>query len=202
MSLKNVLRCRFGTASAGAATFGYGSFRHGLSCTTCPETTRSLGTLPGGLSSNFGVRREVLRFTRGFRAALTNARSPTCGLASLGRPESPRRCTLEMTAFRVMPPSSPAIWLAVAPSPHNRMRRSVLGAVHEGSNAGEAAVIDIAGPLVGAQQHAATPAPTNSHALQNASAPPPTCAYPWPLFLACPSMGVGHRSYSGPPRHR
>src|SRR3954452_9003315 len=34
----------------------------------------------------------------------------------LARPESPSRCTLPITALRVMPPSSPAIWLADRPS--------------------------------------------------------------------------------------
>ena len=32
----------------------------------------------------------------------------------LARPERPRRWTLPMTALRVMPPSSAAIWLALA----------------------------------------------------------------------------------------
>src|SRR5262245_46233115 len=34
----------------------------------------------------------------------------------LARPDSPSRCTLPMTALRVMPPSSAAIWLADNPS--------------------------------------------------------------------------------------
>src|SRR5271154_4127692 len=34
----------------------------------------------------------------------------------LARPDRPRRCTLPITALRVMPPSSAAIWLADRPS--------------------------------------------------------------------------------------
>src|SRR5262249_12546228 len=34
----------------------------------------------------------------------------------LARPDSPSRCTLPITALRVMPPSSAAIWLADNPS--------------------------------------------------------------------------------------
>src|SRR5262245_42179716 len=37
----------------------------------------------------------------------------------LARPESPSRCTLPITAFLVMPPSSAAIWLAERPSAHS-----------------------------------------------------------------------------------
>src|SRR3972149_3266989 len=42
----------------------------------------------------------------------------------LARPERPRRCTLPMTALRVIPPSSAAIWLADRPSAHNLVRSS------------------------------------------------------------------------------
>ena len=35
------------------------------------------------------------------------------------RPDRPSRCTLPITALRVMPPSSAAIWLADSPSAHN-----------------------------------------------------------------------------------
>src|SRR5215475_8991618 len=37
----------------------------------------------------------------------------------LARPASPSRCTLPITALRVMPPSSAAIWLADNPSAHS-----------------------------------------------------------------------------------
>ena len=37
----------------------------------------------------------------------------------LARPDSPSRCTLPITALRVMPPSSAAIWLADSPSVHS-----------------------------------------------------------------------------------
>src|SRR5258708_28986630 len=47
----------------------------------------------------------------------------------LARPDSPRRCTLPITAFRVMPPSSAAIWLADRPSPHSFFRLSTRSSV-------------------------------------------------------------------------
>src|SRR6202035_2199585 len=47
----------------------------------------------------------------------------------LARPDSPRRCTLPITALRVMPPSSAAIWLADRPSPHNFFRLSTRSSV-------------------------------------------------------------------------
>src|SRR5499426_4205317 len=40
----------------------------------------------------------------------------TAADGDLARPESPSRCTLPITALRVMPPSSAAIWLAESPS--------------------------------------------------------------------------------------
>src|SRR5258708_4209923 len=47
----------------------------------------------------------------------------------LARPERPRRCTLPITALRVMPPSSAAIWLADSPSPHSFFRLSTRSSV-------------------------------------------------------------------------
>src|SRR3954464_38448 len=47
----------------------------------------------------------------------------------LARPERPRRWTLPITAFRVIPPSSPAIWLADRPSAHSFFRRSTRSSV-------------------------------------------------------------------------
>src|SRR5580700_1758479 len=47
----------------------------------------------------------------------------------LARPDSPRRCTLPITALRVMPPSSAAIWLADSPSPHSFFRLSTRSSV-------------------------------------------------------------------------
>src|SRR5262249_4762586 len=47
----------------------------------------------------------------------------------LARPESPSRCTLPMTAFRVMPPSSAAIWLAESPSAQSFFKSSTLSSV-------------------------------------------------------------------------
>src|SRR5947209_14913144 len=45
------------------------------------------------------------------------------------RPERPRRCTLPITALRVMPPSSAAIWLADSPSPQSFFRLSTRSSV-------------------------------------------------------------------------
>src|SRR5262249_29397550 len=47
----------------------------------------------------------------------------------LARPERPRRWTLPMTALRVIPPSSAAIWLADRPSAHSFFRSSTLSSV-------------------------------------------------------------------------
>ena len=48
---------------------------------------------------------------------------------ALARPERPSRCTLPITALRVMPPSSPAIWLAERPSAHSFFRSSTRSSV-------------------------------------------------------------------------
>src|SRR6476660_7058963 len=49
----------------------------------------------------------------------------------LARPERPRRCTLPITALRVMPPSSPAIWLADSPSAQSFFRSSTRSSVQD-----------------------------------------------------------------------
>src|SRR6202163_3723361 len=48
----------------------------------------------------------------------------------LARPDSPSRCALPITALRVMPPSSAAIWLADRPSVHNFFNSSTRSSVH------------------------------------------------------------------------
>src|SRR5262249_35267659 len=50
---------------------------------------------------------------------------------ALARPERPRRCTLPMTALRVIPPNSAAIWLADSPSAHNFLSCSTRSSVHD-----------------------------------------------------------------------
>src|SRR3712207_741556 len=45
-------------------------------------------------------------------------------------PDRPSRCTLPITALRVMPPSSAAIWLAERPSDHSFFRCSTRSSVH------------------------------------------------------------------------
>src|SRR5262245_28690030 len=47
----------------------------------------------------------------------------------LARPDRPRRCTLPITALRVIPPSSPAIWLAERPSDQSFFRSSTRSSV-------------------------------------------------------------------------
>src|SRR6476620_3623742 len=47
----------------------------------------------------------------------------------LARPDRPRRWTLPITALRVIPPSSPAIWLADRPSAQSFFRRSTRSSV-------------------------------------------------------------------------
>src|ERR1700761_581284 len=53
----------------------------------------------------------------------------------LARPDRPRRCTLPITALRVMPPSSAAIWLAERPSDHSFLSSSTRSSVHDMLNA-------------------------------------------------------------------
>src|SRR5579872_609609 len=52
----------------------------------------------------------------------------------LARPESPSRCTLPITALRVIPPSSAAIWLAERPSDHSFFNSSTRSSVHDMPN--------------------------------------------------------------------
>jgi len=49
----------------------------------------------------------------------------------LARPDRPSRCTLPITALRVMPPSSAAIWLAERPSDHSFFNSSTRSSVHD-----------------------------------------------------------------------
>src|SRR5215207_3558838 len=51
--------------------------------------------------------------------------------ADLARPESPSRCTLPITALRVMPPSSPATWLAESPSAQSFLSSSTRSSVQD-----------------------------------------------------------------------
>src|SRR5437660_903569 len=48
----------------------------------------------------------------------------------LARPDNPSRCTLPITALRVMPPSSAAIWLADSPSVQSFFSSSTRSSVH------------------------------------------------------------------------
>src|SRR3954463_14986240 len=49
----------------------------------------------------------------------------------LARPESPSRCTLPITALRVIPPSSPAIWLSVSPAAQSFLSSSTRSSVQD-----------------------------------------------------------------------
>src|ERR1700674_4161197 len=49
----------------------------------------------------------------------------------LARPDRPRRCTLPITALRVMPPSTAAIWLAERPSDQSFLSSSTRSSVHD-----------------------------------------------------------------------
>src|SRR6202166_901299 len=49
----------------------------------------------------------------------------------LARPARRRGCTLRITAVRVMPPSSAAIWLADRPSDHSFLSSSTRSSVHD-----------------------------------------------------------------------
>src|SRR5204862_4683133 len=48
-----------------------------------------------------------------------------------GRASRPKRCALPITALRLTPPSSSAIWLAVAPFVHIALRRSMRSSVQD-----------------------------------------------------------------------
>src|SRR3954451_12723532 len=53
------------------------------------------------------------------------------GFTGEGRCSRPSRCALPITALRLTPPSSSAIWLAVAPSRHIFFRRSMRSSVQD-----------------------------------------------------------------------
>src|SRR4029079_502274 len=53
------------------------------------------------------------------------------GFTGEGRCSRPRRWALPITALRLPPPSSSAIWLAVAPSCHIFFRRSIRSSVQD-----------------------------------------------------------------------
>src|SRR6201996_1423515 len=65
----------------------------------------------------------------------------------LARPERPSRCTFPITALRVMPPSSAAIWLAERPSDQSFFKSSTRSSVHDIPNPASSPAM-IPGPLV------------------------------------------------------
>ncbi len=64
------------------------------------------------------------------RAAGLRGRAAAGAEEVLARPDRPSRWTLPITALRVTPPSSPAIWLALRPSFHSFFRSSTRSSVH------------------------------------------------------------------------
>src|SRR5690349_11990440 len=105
-----------GLAVAGAAPAVTG--RRGASVTV------SLGC---GAAAGFGAGAGLAAFGAGGALAFFSFSSP--GFTGEGRDSRPRRCALPMTALRLTPPSSSAIWLAVAPSVHIDLRRSMRSSV-------------------------------------------------------------------------
>ena len=87
---------------------------------------------PDGLPYTMGaifalfVAAEVFVFA-GAGAAFFSFSSP--GLTGDGRASSPRRCALPITALRLTPPSSSAIWLAVDPPSHIFVRVAIRSSV-------------------------------------------------------------------------
>src|SRR3990170_7958145 len=65
----------------------------------------------------------------GGAAAFFSFSSP--GLTGEGRDSRPRRCALPITALRLTPPNSSAIWLAVEPPVHIVFRRSIRSSVQD-----------------------------------------------------------------------
>src|SRR5688572_19580462 len=86
----------------------------------------------GDSSSAAGAARRVDESLRAVdlpEAGFLSFSSP--GLTGEGRASRPRRCALPMTALRLTPPSSSAIWLAVAPSAHIFFSRSIRSSVQD-----------------------------------------------------------------------
>src|SRR6476646_2471485 len=90
----------------------------------------------------------------------------------LARPESPSRCTLPITALRVMPPSSAAIWLADSPSVQSLFNVSTRSSVQlMASNPSP----------VGAEKSGPTPTTAGPPTLCPRRQPPPRCT-----LVTCP----------------
>ncbi|QNP44542.1 hypothetical protein H9L15_00175 [Sphingomonas daechungensis] len=70
-------------------------------------------------------------FGAGAAAAGARCSFSSPGLTGDGRASRPRRWALPMTALRLTPPSSSAIWLAVAPCVHIAFRRSIRSSVQD-----------------------------------------------------------------------
>src|SRR5437868_2512499 len=86
----------------------------------CDEDAAGAGLDDTGLSA---------RGRGGAAAALAFFSFSSPGLTGDGRDSRPRRWALPITALRLTPPSSSAIWLAVEPSVHIVLRRSIRSSV-------------------------------------------------------------------------
>ena len=91
----------------------------------CPRPSRR-ERWPARAWRCFGARRGL---GRGRGRPFFSFSSPA--LTGDGRASRPRRCALPITALRLTPPSSSAIWLAVAPSDHIFFSRSIRSSVHD-----------------------------------------------------------------------
>src|SRR6478735_9363568 len=80
-----------------------------------------------GAGAAFGAGAGFAALGAGAGRAFFSFSSP--GFTGEGRDSRPRRCALPMTALRLTPPRSSAIWLAVAPSVHIALRRSMRSSV-------------------------------------------------------------------------
>src|SRR5688500_1227209 len=112
-------------------------------CIACGSDWRRCGCAGGAVSAWRGVSSAVSRggaagagfggvaglagFGAGAALAFFSFSSP--GFTGEGRDSSPRRWALPITALRLTPPSSSAIWLAVAPLVHIALRRSIRSSV-------------------------------------------------------------------------
>jgi hypothetical protein len=88
------------------------------------STSAKVGATAGGLVRCINAGRGHLNTLR------ENARQCVLRLWVVTRRANPSRCTLPITALRVTPPNSPAISLALCPSPQRFLRNSTRSLVH------------------------------------------------------------------------
>src|SRR5690242_9880815 len=111
-----------GSAWRGAGVTGAASLALG---------SAALAGLALALGGAAGATPDLGGLALGAGAAFTFFSFSSPGLTGEGRDSRPRRCALPITALRLTPPSSSAIWLAVAPSDHIFFRRSIRSSVQD-----------------------------------------------------------------------